>query len=259
MSDSFKIEDNYKEPKIAKRASNKKNNKVFSIICSILLLVCLIVAIIVFINYQNNKVNVVKKDSTKSYVYTVLTEDNPVEDDSYYEVPAINLVGSEYDRINSAILANYKSVSEKKDYDYSYKINVSGNTLSLLISYAYSNSNDINRYFESIVVDLNKNKILTKSEILKRFKVNEEQINIYLASKFKTLYTDIIKKGYYTSKECDYDCFLNNRKISSNYVDGITYCIEDGSLVAYKYFNFKSNYGEEDYFLESDYRFIIKK
>ena len=181
-----------------------------------------------------------------------------IEDDTYYEVPAINLVGSDYDRVNQSILANYKSVAEKGDYDYYYKANLSGNTISLLISYAYYENNNLNRYFESIIIDLHKNKILTKTDVLNKYNVKENQINIYLEAKFKEIYTDIIKNGYYTSKECDYNCFLNNRRISNNYLDGIAYYIENGSLIGYKYFNFESEYGEEDYFTENDYRFVIK-
>ena len=94
--------------------------------------------------------------------------------------------------------------------------------------------------------------------MLNKYNVKENQINIYLEAKFKEIYTDIIKNGYYTSKECDYNCFLNNRRISNNYLDGIAYYIENGSLIGYKYFNFESEYGEEDYFTENDYRFVIK-
>lgn len=260
MSDSFKIEDNYRKKKISNKTGNRKKTRLIPIISCGIILIFLITAIVIYIKYSINKVNVVKKDSNESYVYTALTEINPGEDeDDYDEIPAFNLVGSEYDKINAAIVENYKSVSSKEDYDYVYKTNVSGNTLSLLISYAYFDGNDVNRYFESIVVDLNKNKILTKTDILKRFKVNEKQINTYLESKFRSIYTDIIKHGYYTSRECDYTCFLNNRRITNNYIDGVVYTIEDNSLIAYKYFDFKSDYAEQDYFLESDYRFIIKK
>ena len=255
MSDSFKIEDNYKK----KKKITKSNKNIPLIICCTILFAVLIILLILFINYQMNKLSITKSDASKPYIYTVFSEENPYEDDTYYEVPTINLVGNDYDRLNQAVMNNYQSVSEKGDYDYYYKCNLSGNTLSLLISYAYYEDNELKRYFESIIIDLHKDKILNKSDILNDFNVDESQINIYLESKFKSIYTDIIKKGYYTSKECDYTCFLNNRKITDNYLDGIAYYIENGSLIGYKYFNFESEYGEEDYFVESDYRFVIKE
>ena len=109
------------------------------------------------------------------------------------------------------------------------------------------------------MIDLNKDKVLTKEDILKKYKVKEKDINKYMEYKFREIYTDVIKKGYYTSNECDYNCFLNNRKITDNYIDGMAYCIENGSLVGYRDFRFESDYGEEDYFFEEDHRFVIKE
>lgn len=258
MSDSFKIEDNYKEKKKMKKGKNKNNNIILFISIALLAIVCIVLLVVLYKNFKS-KINVQKLNIEKPYVYTIEKIENEYDEGSYDEIPTINLVGSQYSKLNETIKNNYVSVSEQKNYVYSYKFKKSNTILSLLIAYSFYVNDEPKTYFETIIIDLNKDRILSKSDILKRYGLNEKQINTFLESKFKNIYTDIIKNGYYTSKECDYNCFLNNRKISSNYVDGLAYFIDEDSLLGYKYFNFESKYGEEDYFIEKDYVFVIKK
>lgn len=259
MRDSFKLEDNYN-----KKKRNKKKNKnndlffiiVFIIIVSLVFFTCVLVLNISGLNY------IQKANKNKDYIYTIKKEQNPYQEDTYDKVPKINLSGENIENINKKILLNYEQVSSKTEYNYAYKFSKSKGILSLLITYAYyltDSDAEPTRYFETVNIDLKTGNILNDDDILKKFNLKSSQINDYLGIKFYSIYTDLIRLKYFTKKECDYKCFLKNRQISDNYLNGVNFYVEKGSLVAYKFFYTNSSYGEQDYFKTDDYKFIIKK
>ena len=258
MRDSFKLEDNYN-----KKKSSKKNNNTLSIlvICGLIAVICFCLYFIT--NFANNTISYVdKKNSDKEYVYTIKKQENSSQDGVYDEVPTINLDTEEFTKINNNILKKYEEISTKSDYDYSYKFNQSDNILALKITYAYyPNDTAIYpiRYFETYNINLKNGKVLSDEEILKMYRLKSEKVNEFLEAKFKGFYSDLVNSKFYTEKECNYKCFLSNRGISDNYLNGTSYYIENGSLTVFKYYYIYSDYNEDEYFKNTNYQFIVKK
>ena len=71
-------------------------------------------------------------------------------------------------------------------------------------------------------------------------------------------YEDEVYKGYLVKQECDYECFLGWREVD-DYLDSVSYFVRDGKLIAYRPFTVYSVYGEEEYFTDKDYEFVIAK
>lgn len=235
------------------------SNKKLCIIVSIVIVVC----ICLFIYFYNNSKFIEKKDNKKGYVYTIKQYENAVYGDNYYdEVPAINLVGEKFDKLNTSIMDNYYSVSKMTEYNYDYEYSRSGNILALKITYAYyenDTDDEAIRYFQTIHIDLKTGKILSDEDILNKFNVTKEDVNTVLDKDFKMYYDNLVAGKFYTRDECDYNCFLNNRGITTNYSDGVSYYIQDGVLTVFKFFNTTSSYGEEEYFYSEDYQFVVKE
>lgn len=234
---------------------SKKNRLIF---------VCLLIVFIVFFAfyYYYNYINFIPKtDNKKDYIYTASRFEDPYEEDSYDEVPAINLEGEKFDKINAAILENYNSVRNMNEYDYKYEYSISKNILALKIAYGYYSDSSLepNRYFQTFNIDLRNGHFLTNSEILDKYKLKEDDVNEYLKYQFRQYYNNLVEGEFYTKEECDYNCFLKNRGITGKYTDDISYYIQDGVLTAFKFFYTRSDYEEEQYFVLEDYQFVIKE
>lgn len=256
MRDSFKLEDNYN-----KKAGKSKANRHLSYLLLLILLILVFIGYLIYYYFQN-KVYVSKINDNKNYVYTIMKNENTYQEGKYDKIPKININSSQVKKINAAIIDNYNDVSKRIEYDYYYKFNISENILSLLIAYAYYQSETDSepiRNFETINIDLRTGKILNDDDILKKYNLTKNQINEYLSIKFLDFYNGLVKNKYFTEKECNYECFMKNRKISDNYLNGVNFYIENKSLIAYKFFYTVSPYNEQYYFNSDDYKFIIKK
>ena len=254
MKDSFKLEDTY--------GKKKKANNNFLIYFLIGIIIISFIGYIIFNNVISSINYISKKDENKEYVYMVEHQSNMHEEGIVDKIPVINLDLETIDELNNSIMNNYLEVSKKGEYDYSYEYSKSENILALKITYAYFQSNTSMypmRYFETFNIDLKTGKILTDDEILKKYNLSKERVNIFIGSKFKGFYNDLVDAKYYTEQECNYKCFLKNRGISDNYLNGVSYYIEDGSLTAFKYFYTYSDYNEEEYFKNENYQFIVKE
>lgn len=260
MSHSFKLENNV-------RKNNKKKKSDYSLI---LMLIFLLIAfgclIIYFVMNNSSKTNMVeKKDQNKDYVYTykkIKNTSNESDEVIYDKIPTINLDGVKYSKINKEIIDNYNKIITKSTHKYEYEFSYSKNILSLVIKSTYPNQDNdlyIKTYFNTYNIDLKNDKILSNDEILKIFNVDENKIKIYLNSKFTSYYEDLVKYKYFTKNECNYDCFLNNRGISKNYLDDINYYVDNGKLVLFKFYYRDSKYDEAQYFKDTTYSFLIKK
>ena len=259
MSDSFKIEEpNNKKKKNKTIAISKMKLLVFSVsfvvICSILGFV--MYYYMYYVNY------IPKTNKNKPYVYTIDEYENSTQDGTYDRIPTINLKGNKFKKINQAIKKNYDEVSKTLEYDYSYDFNKSKNILAVKITYSYFlNEGDQypTRQFETFNIDLRNGKILSNSDILKKYNLTEKRVNSFIESKFKAFYKDLVAGKFYTKKECNYDCFLEQRGLTNNYLSNASYYIEDGSLTLFMYYNIYSDYLEEQYLKYVGYQFLIKE
>lgn len=203
-----------------------------------------------------------KMDPNKEYVYTVKKLKNETQEETYDEVPAINILDDRVKKINQSILDIYEDATSHGEYDYQYEFNRSANILSLKISYAYylnDDASEITRFFHTYNIDLKTGKFISDVELLNMFGVTPKRLNEFLAIKFQSYYNELVNYGYYTSKSCDYECFLKNRGITSNYTDDIYLYVDHGSLVLFKFYYKVSKYAEESYFIDDSYQIMVKR
>lgn len=240
-----------------------------SLIIMIVFISISIVSLIIFftnqssnsIDKQTNKELISVKDNSHDYIYTVLEEENETEEDTLNEVPAINLDGEKYELINEEILEQYESVKSKIEYDYLYQYNVSGNILSLLITASYipKEGNYPVTSFKSYNIDLENGSVLSNKKLLEKFDLTEKNLNSFISGKFNYHYRKLITDGYYTEEECSYECFLNNRGITVDYLAGISLYVDDSKLMVYKFYYKESDYSEEEYFENVPYGILVKE
>lgn len=258
MRHSFRLEDN----------KNKKQTRMdYSLILMVFFILMAITCLIIYLVMANQSSNhmIDKRDNSKDYVYTakkIVNENSESATIEYDKVPAINLKGKKYQQINNEILSQYHNLSKSNNYIYyGYQFNQSKNILSLKITYIYYPAQVIYpiTHFDTYHVDLKSGKILTDQQLLEMYDVSEKQIQIYLEAKFKKYYSDLIKGGYYTKKECNYDCFLKNRGISKDYLKETSLYVEDGKLTLFKYYYRDSVYHEIEYFEDDSYQFLIRE
>ena len=243
--------------------SNNKNNKKKKGIIIVLFLLVLCFLFFGFRYVYNNSFFVNKIDSSKDFVYTSKKNKNSSRDDGSYDyVPKVNIVGNDASKVNNEILDVYKDVVQHDEYDYQYEFNRSEKILSLKITYSYflkSTDSEVTRFFNTYNFDLKTGKLIDDVELLSMYGITPKELNEFMGLKFRKYYNELIKLGYYTSKTCDYNCFLKNRGITATYTDDVYLYVDNGSLVLYKFYYKNSEYEEEYYLVDETYRFLIKK
>lgn len=252
MDYSFKLEE---------KDNNRKRKRQASIKLLIMLAIAIFCIFFLVVILYHQFFYISKKEKDKDYVYTVRSDVNNSQDGVYTKMPRINLEGKKFDIINKKIEENYLSVISQNEYDYDYDFNKSNNILALKISYSYFEVGKLypKRYFKTYNINLNDGHIYTNKELLDKYHITEKKLNSFLEYKFKSYYQDLIKYKYFTEKECNYDCYLKNRGITSDYLEDIHLYVKGGSLTLYKFFYTYSSYEEEGYFSDPTYRFVIKK
>ena len=244
-------------------SKEKKNNTDYTLLIMIFFI---LVAVISFVIYgvmnvkTNTKTNKTQEEKSK-YVYTVSKVENKTQEDTYDKIPAINLDSNEIDDLNKEIIDDYKKISKYSEYDYSYKTSENDEILSLVIisTYAPEEGTYPITFFKTYNIDLEDKTLISNEDLLNRYNVTTEKLKMFIESKFQKYYNDLVKKGYYTKNECDYNCFIENRGMTDNYLDGVSLYVDKSSLTMFKFFYKESDYGEEEYFDDIDYQIVIKK
>ncbi len=229
-------------------------NKKLLLLLSIVIVLYLILQLLQI--YNNSKLSNYKYDKNKDYVYTKYSSSL-----NKATVPYINILSKDVEKINEEIINISKEYlsSNNPDKTVSYRYNQNKNILSIVLTYRDVDSEQrLNYSFKTYVFDLkNKGKLLTNEEIINKFNISYVKINEIMSNQMKEKYSDELKKGYLVKEECDYNCFLEMRKIN-NYIDNANYYIENGHLVVYRAFDIYSIYNEEEYYTRNDFKFIIK-
>ena len=232
------------------------NNKKVPIVIGIS--VGLIIFIILFSYFKNNSSNFndLREDNTKPFVYTISTKKNGIY---RIERPYVNIGDSFGKSINEDIDSYISDYIEKDKLILSYEYNINGKVLSLVIKTVdYDVKNVPEVYFKTYNINLEEEKLLSDEELLSIYNLTNADVENIIENKFNKWYKDVVEKGYINEEECDYECFLNYREVD-DYLDNVVYYIEQGKLVAYKPFVFYSIFGEEKYFKESDFMFILSE
>ena len=200
-------------------------------------------------NFKN-----IKLDKSNYLVYSKVEK----KDANYPKyVPYINIKGDIVDQVNRDIdnfVGNYVD-SDKSLITYEYNIN--GIILSVVVKILdYKNEYAPRIYFRSYNINLDTLKLISDQSLLDFFQTNEEEVSAKIENKFNEYYTELVKEGYYVTEECDYKCFLGYRDIS-NYLDDVNYYVKNGDLIAYRPFIFYSIFGDEEFFKEEHFEFLL--
>ena len=219
--------------------------------------IVLIVIIILFTVFSGNgsKYDHLKVDSKKGFVYTC---NNIKNNDFNINVPCINIDGSSIKSINEDINSYVEDFIYNEMLNLSYEYNLNGKVLSLVIKVMDYNTKDVPKaYFKTYNINLETLELISDEELLNVYEVSLDTIETAIYKKFDTWYKEILEEGYFNEEDCDYDCFLENHAVE-DYTEEVSYYIDRGKLVVYKPFTFYTIYGEDEYFDEDSFKFIVE-
>ena len=205
---------------------------------------------------KNDNYNNIKEDKSNYIVYTKYQKKGKIY---FVYVPYVNIDSQIAKSINEDIDSFVSEFINSKKTMISYDYNINGIILSLVVKVVdYDTKYAPEPYFRTYNINLNTLELLSDDALLNYYGVNEENVEMAIENQFHQYYDKIVEKKFYNEKECDYKCFLKYRDVE-NYLDGVVYYIDKGNLIAYKPFIFYSIYGEEDYFKEKHFKFLIVK
>ena len=229
-------------------------NRKFFFIGSVITIFLLVFLFFVFKQDENYKS--IKEDKNQYLVYTKYQESN---DNYEISIPYINIRSSVIKQVNDDISNFLEKFMEEEKVVINYEYDINGIILSLVVKVIdYDNDYAPKPYFRSYNINLKKLELIENDSLLSFFDVNYENVHDIIASQLYTYYKNIVEEGYYQEEECDYSCFLSYREIN-DYLDDVTYYVKNGNLIAYKPFVFSSVYGEEYFFNDEHFEFLIVK
>lgn len=240
-----------------KSKTNTKTNKLTSE--HILMLSIVGIAIIIMIaytvhNYNINNYNYIKIDKSKALIYTQFYD---TANDYIKDVPYVNMNAPHITEVNNRIKTfteKYKNLN-RAIITYEYEIN--GQVLSLIIKAVSYETNYASKVeFTSFNINVETQEVLDDATILSLYGVDTNYVKDRIKNQLQKYHTEIVKDGYYSLQQCNFNCFLKWRDID-DYLDGTSYYIKKGKLYAYKPFVFASIFGEEEYFKDDDFEFLI--
>lgn len=221
--------------------------------------ILLIVLIIVYYSINNRSLSYskIKNDKNKSVVYTITEK---VDKKAFTKkIPYLNLNFDITENINREVDEYISLLKDEEEATISYNYEINGEVLSYLIKMVdYSDEYGPIVYFKSYNINLKTEKLVSDQELLEIFNYSYNDVEKSIEKGFKKYYNELVKKGYHEEEECNYECFLGYRGVD-NYLDDVVFYVSKGNLYAIRPFDFASVVGEEDYFKEKHFRFLVKK
>ncbi len=228
---------------------NHQQKRILLIVASIGVILAII--LFSFIRNNNRNYNNIKEDKSKYIIYEI---NGITKDAKTRAIPYINIKSEGVRAVNEDIKTFASAFSTKDKFTYEYQIN--GMILSLILKGEDSEAEyALPPYFRTYNINLNSLNVISDEALLEFYHVSESDVEAKIESNFKKFYSEVSEE-YMDPKECNYSCFLLYRGIE-NYLDEVSYFVKSGNLIALKPFVFSSIYGEEEYFKESDYEFLV--
>ena len=238
------------------RSQTKKANNTNRMI---LLMAVAIFFIIIIIFYAVNRTkdlnfNDIKENKNKDIVYTRYQKDT---NNYQVEVPYVNMNIGVAAGINEDIVLFVNDFMDTNKAYIGYQYNISGHILSLLIQVVdYDVETVPQTYFRSYNINLSNGDLLSDGAILNYYGVDASQVESIIKNQFQDYYNEEVEEGFKHPNECNMSCFLKYRDMNG-YMENLNYFIKDSKLYIYKPFQVYSVLGEEDYFKDSDFEFLI--
>ncbi len=234
---------------------NKFNQSI--LIAIVVFLIVLIIANSIIKN-NNENYNNIKINKSK---YLVYDKYNNNEDKFIKKVPQININSTSVEAINKDInlfIADFINIDE---CIINYEYNINGIILSVVVKIIDYESEETGpkAYFRTYNINLDTTSAISDESLLQFYGIQSEQeIAEPIKNKFQEHYTKEAKEGFIEANLCNFDCYIENRGFTS-YLENVSYYVKEAKLYAFKPFNFYSIYGEQEYFKESDFMFLIKE
>ena len=213
----------------------EKNKK---LVKTLIILIVIFSAITIGLNMFNKK-NETNK-ALANYEYIIEKDTEYSSNEKKGKLPVINLKGEEIDKINNEIVKKYYGVAYTKEDIYTYEYTIYENILSLFIKITYVD--DSSEYgtleYYSYNINLDTNKPLTNSELVKELDLNESDINDEINSRIKKYYA--IEQNNAEMSFEQYKTKINYSEETNKYMirDDILYCYmalrPTQSLLTYK-------------------------
>ena len=223
----------------------------------ILAVAIFLVIIILFYAVNKNKdlnYNDIKENKSKDLVYTRYTKNT---NNYSVEVPYVNMNIGVVAGVNEDIVLFVNDFMDSNKAYIGYKYNISGHILSLIIQIVdYDTDTVPETYFRSYNINLTNGDLLSEQAILDYYGVTTSQVESIIESQFQDYYNEEVAEGYFSKEECNMSCFLTYRDMNG-YMENINYFINNGKLYVYKPFQVYSIFGEEEYFKDTDFEFLI--
>lgn len=242
-------------------ASNKKKHglnldeqkKKILIICGTIFAIIFLL-VYMFVRKQNDNYNNIKQ---KKNNYLVYSKYERTKSKYAVHVPYVNIKADVINKVNDDIdLFTGEFISSKKSL-VTYEYDISGIILSLVIKVVdYDTEYAPEVYFRSYNINLSTLEVISNDSLLDFFGIDELTVGNLIENQFRNYHQKIIDEGYYQADECDYSCFLGYRNVD-DYLKDVNYYVKNGDLIAYKPFIFTSIFGEEEFFKDDDFKFML--
>ena len=241
-----------KRPRKVRRPNRFNNNVPLVVAISVALIVFLLVFF--YLNKQNEDYKKIKQYKNKYLVYTKYQGNStqyPVQ------VPLVNIKSVAVDAVNKDIDLFVNDFIKDKKSVVSYEYSINGIILSVIVKVVDYNSGYAPLpYFRSYNINLSTLEVIADESLLDFYGIDDSGVEEILEDTFHFYHQEIIDNDYYAADECNYECFLRNRGIN-DYLEDIAYYVDDGNLVAFKSFSAYSIFGEEEYFKDDNYKFLL--
>ena len=231
---------------------SKRNKKI--LIFSIALILIVIILVFFFMQKANENYRNIKMDKNKHIIYSKIE----VQDEIYPKyIPYININSDDVTQANTEIDSFTEKHINKPETIISYEYNISGDYLSLVLKAEdYSVNYGPEVEFKTYIFNLENQKLVTNDELFEMFNITTSDVSRILEYEFNNFYEDLVNEDYYRNIKCNYACFLKNRGVT-NYLENVSYYINNGDLIAYKPFIIYSSLNDGDYFTTDNFEFII--
>ncbi len=251
MFNRFNLDNQYKEVSTNTENTKQIDNKTLRLMAGVTIL---FIGLLVFLgidNLLNNKRLTFKDDNSKPIVYTYFRSKKANQ-----EIPYFNVRNKDLSQINDNISKYVKPYLNNDKVKISYEYNTSGIILSLVVKI-----NDEENYkvkFRSYNVNIDEEKLLSDEYLINYYSLDSSQIKQKVKAQLKTYFDEEVG-NYFSYEEVKFDNYLSMRLIDSIDTTDYAYYIKNGKLTAFVPFNPFSIYGEEEYFQEKHFNFVLEE
>ena len=234
----------------------KKKNKKDQKTAAIIIVAIAVIAMIAYSFHSNNvkNYNYIKESWFDDLVYTYYYDDR---NEYIKEIPYVNIKGEQFTEINNQIKTFSTKFTELNRAIITYDYSITNQVLSIIIKAINYETNYASKAeFISFNINIKTLQVYTDQDIIDMYNINAGYVNDRIKNQFQQYHKEIVEQKYYSIQQCNYSCFLKWHNID-DYMDDIAYYISGGKLYVYKPFVFATIFGEEEYFKDEHFVFLI--